>query len=141
MAEELIQLNAETQEQCQAVRTRLNAESFVRLYTDNITPDPDTAPGGLTEASYTDYAEEDLTGRWEAVQQDETGVYSTVTDEITFAAPSGGASETIRLVGLEEDGVVRWLAKLTDPWVASVGGLPLRLQVRYQQFSASVLPL
>lgn len=141
MAEVLVQLNAETEDQAEAVQTRLNANSALRLYTDDVVPTPATAPGGLTEANYDDYAAEDLDGRWSAVAQDQAGVYSTETDEITFDAPTTGSPETIHLVGLQEGADVLWLARLTTPWVAEVGGLPLRLQVRYQQFSASVLPL
>jgi len=76
--------------------TYLNASgTHMRLFTNNITPDPSKVTSDFVEASYPGYAAFDTTGLWVYPVQVVSGQYAVVSPVADFIAPTSGGSVTI----------------------------------------------
>lgn len=124
-----------------AIRTTLNTSSSLRLYTNNITPDPDSDPSTWTLATYTGYANIDLTGVYPTKTNPAAGEYEIDLPDQEFAAPTSGGSQTIYLWAIRDgSGNYVYFGKLPTAWVASVGGQPLRLRIKLRDYSSVRFP-
>lgn len=82
-----------------ALRAMLNGDSFGLLYTNIVTPTPNTTLGDLILATFPGYAAINLVGLWGAPVKLDAGVYAVVCPTQDFTC-TGASAEIVRGAGI-----------------------------------------
>lgn len=121
------------------VRTRFNAETHLRLYQNDYTPEPDSASGNFTEATFPGYTSENLTGDWGAPVESADGKWYIEAPPITFSWSGVGSSNVIYGWYIDDGTEVVLAERLATPINMTSTSLPFRLTIRFTYESKAVL--
>lgn len=132
-------VNAELEAALNQRVTNLNTDSVLRLFKNDIVPDPATVEGDFVEADYDGYAEVDLTGEWSSAVQAQDGEYESETDSYLFNPPTMGSPNTIYGFFIVDSVGLVACERFSTPIIMEVGGLNFRLRCVYKFLAASIL--
>ena len=117
------------------------SNAFVRLFQNNITPDPATLLAGFTEANFTGYAASVLTTAFGSSFKVIDGKYQSDSSTFTFTCTSG-SSQTIYgwYITVNPSGTttVR-LSGLFPAPITMAPGASFTLQISLQEWSLSII--
>lgn len=130
-------MDPELEDQLTDVLTRINGSgATLRLFENDLTPDPETVLGDLTAPTLDGYADVDLEGDWTSPARDEAGVWSSQTEIHTFTVdPAEEGSTTIYGVGIFVGTELKLAGRFDSPQTWEDGS-PLRVRIVYVQYAA-----
>ncbi len=137
---EIMSSDFELQKEMDDIRTRFNASGTLKLFQNDITPDPNMLIATFTEATYSGYASVDLTTEWAAPVEDADGKWSIAPLPHDFTHSGGAVANT--LYGLYVvDGVagVYFAARFDTPFLFDLNSLPFRLSLKYTDKAEAIL--
>jgi len=106
--------------------TLLNtAQTYVRLFSNNFTPDPASVLGDFTEATFGGYAAVQVNSKFGSPYKVIDGEYQTDSSAFTFTQTTGANQLIYGWYLTWFDGSTTWVLKsavLQTPWLMAVGG-------------------
>jgi len=124
-----------------AIRTRFNVASDLKLFQNDITPDPNMLIATFTEATYSGYSSFDLSTEWAAPVEDADGKWSIAPASHDFTHSGGAVANTLFGIYVV-DGVlgVYFAARFDTPFLFDLNSLPFRVSLKYTDKAEAVLP-
>lgn len=110
---------------------------YLRLFTNNVTPDPSFTLASFTEATFAGYAAKDLDGLWGPVNKVIDGEYRSQLPVQTFTG-GVGANQTVYGWYIEGGGDLYLSCRFTAPIVVN-NGTSFQVYIDYEVWSKSIL--
>jgi hypothetical protein len=127
----------ELQLRLNAVRTRWNTLSTLRLFKNNFVPVPATALGAFVECNFDTYAPHVLTGTWTAISMVMSGQWQMLTGVYVYGTPVSTGNTVYGYYVDDGTGVLQ-SQLFPVPIVFNVGAPPFALQVQDRESSESL---
>jgi hypothetical protein len=139
MPNQIIASNKWIQDDIDALRTVINSGHTLKLFQNNVTPDPSkVAISFFTVANWDTYANQALTSDFAASTKIVDGEYQILSTVHVFAVPGSG-SQTIYGWWIDDGSNVKLSYRFDSSVTMSTSNPALAVQIAYQQWAKSLL--
>jgi hypothetical protein len=134
---QIVTSNALLSDRADSLRTLLNSGHFLRLFSNNFTPVPQSSLGSFTEAAFTGYAAASLSADFAVPTKVQDGEYQIASTFHTFNCTSGSSSMAY---GAYITAGSDWkFAILFDTPITVTSGFSFAVQMNPQDWAKSIL--
>jgi hypothetical protein len=139
VANQIVSSNKWLSDAIAALRTTLNSSHTLKLFSNNVTPDPSqTSPSFFTEATFSGYSSQSLSSDFAAATLVVDGEYQILSTVHIWNPPASG-SQTIYGWWIDDGTYVKLSFRFDTAVVMSTSNPALAVQIAYQEWAKSLL--